>query len=236
MLSTPPRVPRLTLLWGGAGIVAATVVPLAWQVFHLVPPTGWERLNWAWESFSTTASAAVLLAAFTVLAVGVRRESGIAGSSIAGNVALIGFAVVGLAVNLYNYVPPDSFLSPMRHLTNSDYSGVSVADQQTLARAIWILEGVVYLGHAALVVASVFVIRAHVLRGAARWGLAALALATVVVDLLWHAAFGPELSIRLLSQAQVVVPLIQLLVGVVFLLQARSTRVSGVTRSVLSAG
>lgn len=234
MLTSLPRVPRLTLAWGGAGVIVATVLPLTWQVFHRIPPTGWERLNWAWEPFSTTASAAVLLAAFIVLAVGVGRERGIAGASTIGKVSLIGFAAVGLAVNLYNYVPPDSLLSPTRYLTGSDYDGVSQVDQQTLTRVIWILEGVVYLGHAALVVASVFVVRARVLRGAARWGLAALALATVLVDLLWHAAFSAALSIDLLSWAQIAVPLIQLLVGVVFLLQARVKHVSGAAHSVIS--
>ncbi|GAA4168618.1 hypothetical protein [Gryllotalpicola koreensis] len=223
MLSTPPRSPRLTLAWGGAGIVVATLLPLAWQAIHVFPPAGRAWLNYAWQPIGTTASSAVLVAAFAVLAVGIGKESGIAGDLLAGKIALIMFPSAVLAGDLLNLAP----LSPMTYLPASAYDGTGQPDQHLLNIVVWGLEGVVYLGHVALVVASVFVIHAGVLRGAARWGLAALALANVLADLLWQGLLGtgPEI-IPILSWGSVALPMIQLAVGVLIVLQARVATVS----------
>jgi hypothetical protein len=229
MVSTPPlqappqpsHAPRLALAWGGGGIIVAAVMPLLWQVLGVYPPAGGAWLNWAWQPIAETASAVVLLAAFIVLAVGIGRETGIAGPSRVGQVALIAFAAVTLAVALYGFIPPDSFLSPMATLPDAAYDGTGQIDQQALVRAFWALQGFAYLGHAALVVASVFVIRARMLRGAARWGLSALALANILMDVVWRGTLGLELSLPILTWGALAIPLIQLTVGVLFVRQAR---------------
>jgi hypothetical protein len=223
-LQAPPRpahASRLTLAWGGGGIIVATVMPLLWQAFGAFPTAGGAWLNWAWEPIANTASAAVLLAAFIVLAVGVGHETGIAGPSRVGQVALIAFAVVALAVALYSFVPPDSFLSPMAALPTGASDGTGQEDQAALARAFWVLLGVAYLEHAALAAASVFVVRARVLHGAARWGLVALALANIAMDVIWRGTLGVGPSMPMLTWGSIAVPLIQLITGVLFVVQAR---------------
>jgi hypothetical protein len=220
MLSTPPRSPRLTLAWGGGGTILATLLPFAWQSIQVIPPAV-ARLNYAWEPIAIAASAAVLVAACVVLAVGIGSESGIAGGSLTGKIALIAFAVVGLAVNLYNFVPPDSFLSPVAYLPDSAHDGTGQISQQVLVRAFLIIQGFAVLGHVALAVASVFVIRARVLHGAARWGLAALAVAELAMDALWRGLLGLETPVAVLSWGPIAVLAIQLVVGVLFVAQAR---------------
>jgi hypothetical protein len=197
-------------------------MPLLWQVFGVFPTAGGAWLNWAWEPIANTASAAVLLAAFIVLAVGVGQETGIAGRSLVGQVALIVFAAVALAIALYGFIPPDSFLSPMATLPSTAYDGTGQADQAGLAGAFWVLLGVAYLEHAALAVASVFVVRARVLHGAARWGLVALALANIAMDVIWRGMLGLGPSMPMLTWGTVAVPLIQLITGVLFVVQARA--------------
>lgn len=223
MLSSPPRVPRRTLAWGGAGIIVASVLPLAWQVLHVVPMAARLWLNYAWEPISGAVCAAVLVAAYAVLAVGVGRESGIVGTSWVGKTLLILTPALGLAVDLLNFAP----LSPMTYLPASAYDGTGQVDQHALMTVLWVLEGVAYLGHAALIAASVFVIRAGAVRGAARWGLAVLAVANVVLDLAWSGVLGsgPQL-IPLLSWGAIALALIQLVIGVLFVLQARVATVS----------
>jgi hypothetical protein len=190
-------------------------------VLGVFPPAGGSWLNWAWEPITNTASAVVLLAALSVLALGTRKEPGIAGASLAGKISLIATAVVALAIALYGFVPAGSFLSPMATLPSGAYDGTGQADQAALERAFWILLGVAYLGHAALAAASVFVVRACVLHGAARWGLVALALANIAMDVTWRGTLGLGPSIAILTWGSIAVPVIQLVAGVLFVVQAR---------------
>jgi hypothetical protein len=74
----PVTASRTTLMWGGAGLVLATVVPIVAELGWIFPPPGTSWLYFAVTPFAGTASAAVLVIAFVLLAFGVRGERGIA--------------------------------------------------------------------------------------------------------------------------------------------------------------
>jgi hypothetical protein len=99
-MSPDPSV-RLTLFWGGSGIVLATLVPLLAETVSLFPvPYDFSWLNQFGQPFFAQLSAGVLVVALTILAVGIGKESGIAGASIIGKLSLILFAVAGLALSV----------------------------------------------------------------------------------------------------------------------------------------
>ena len=229
MLSTPPRVPRLTLLWGGAGIVVATALPLLWEATISLGGALLWRPSYAWPQVALALSAVVLLGAFIVLSVGIGTESGIVGASRVGKFSLIAFP----AATVVAYALDFSSLSLLSHLPRSVYDGTGQPDQHVLITVTRAYQGIAFLGVIGLVVGSIFVARAGIVRGVVRWGLLALALVTIVVDVAQQTPAIPALW--LFRWGALAVPLIQLAVGVLFIVQARAERSAALARSVANA-
>ncbi|MCU1505694.1 MAG: hypothetical protein JWP05_663 [Microbacteriaceae bacterium] len=137
---------------------------VAETVFLFPVPYDFSWLNHSWQPFLAQLSAGVLVVAFTILAVGIRKESGIAGASIIGKLSIILVAVAGFAL---------SVIAP----TSVALLGTSPNVLALLAVGLW---SSWVLGVAERIVASIVVFRAGVIRGVARWGLIVLAVTTVV--------------------------------------------------------
>ena len=205
MHMSPGSSSRLTLSWGGSGIVLATLVPLVAETVGRFPvPYDFSWLNQFGNPFITQLSAAVLAVAITILAVGIGKESGIVGASIIGKLSLILFAIAGLAQSV---IAPAT-LAPLGTSPN------------VLALLAVGFESSWVLGLAALIVASIVVLRAGVIRGVARWGLIVLAIATAVttaVGLVPTVGAG-----EIASWGYHVELLLQLAIGVLYLQHGRT--------------
>lgn len=202
---------RSTLLWGGAGIVVASILSLAPRVSLFLLPSSWGYYRW--ESYLGMSSTVVLVVALAILAVGLRHEPGIAGASLVGKVALIVFPVTGLALYAISLVP-------MATLSETDYTGTANPSPGILARvagASWSIE---VLGPVALIVASVVVFRAGVVHGVARWGLPALAVVTAAAQAAAQTALFDIGDVWQWCLAAAT--LIQLVTGVLYLVQAQT--------------
>lgn len=202
---SPGSSSRLTLSLGGSGIVLATLAPLVAETVEVFPvPYDLSWLNQSWQPLFVQLSAGVLLVAFTILAVGIGKESGIAGASIIGKFSLILFPVAGFALSVI--VPA---------------SGFPLGTSRTVL-ALWGvgLMSIFLLGLASLIVASIVVFRAGVIRGVARWGLIVLAIET--------AATTAVSVVRSVEAAEVwywgraVGVLLQLVIGVLYLYHGRT--------------
>jgi hypothetical protein len=162
---------RLTLLVGGAGIALATLVPLVARAVFIFPvPYDLSWLNRSWQPLPAQLSAGVLVVACVVLAVGIRRESGIAGTSIIGKLALILFAVANLAMTIVSAGPLPTL-------------GTSPSVLALITAESWTCTLVELF---ALIIASIVVFRAGVIRGVARWGLVVLAIILSLALVLSH--------------------------------------------------
>ncbi len=205
---------RLTLSVGGSAIVLATVVPLVARTVFLFPvPYDLSWLNDSWQPFPGLLSAMVLVVAFTILALGVRKESGIAGASVVGKISLIVFSVSGLALSWIAFVP-------MPVLSEGDYIGTTRPSQDPLALLDVATWSIPVVGLAALIVASVVVFRAGVIHGVARWGLIVLAVTTALTLGLSHVPDRGAGEIWLWGTSAL--PLIQMLIGVAYLVHGRT--------------
>lgn len=154
-----------TLLLGGVGLVLATVNPFVGRAVFIFPvPNYVSWLYGSWQSIPQQVSALVFVAALTVLAIGVKREPGIAARSIIGKVALIVFAVANFSVVVLNSQPLLTV-------------GTSPSVLVLVPAATW---SCVLLGLVALVVGAIAVFRSGAVRGVGRWGLIVLAAATAV--------------------------------------------------------
>ena len=206
-----PRGPsaHLTLSLGGVAIVLATLVPIVAETVGLFPvPYDLSWLNQFGQPLFAQLSAVVLVAAFTILAMGVEKEPGIAGASIIGKLSLILFAVAGLAVRV---IAPAT-LAPLGTSPN------------VLALLAVGFGSSVVVSLVALVVASIVVFRAGVIGGVARWGLLVLAIATAItsaVGLSDVPAVGP---VEIVSTWGYPVELVlQLALGVFYIHHGRTT-------------
>ncbi|MFJ8893731.1 hypothetical protein ACIRCZ_04040 [Leifsonia sp. NPDC102414] len=194
---------RRTLLVGGTGIVLGSVIPLITQALFLVQLPG---TSWLYVFEDTpllgTLSAVILIAALVVLAVGIGGEPGIAGPSVAGRAALIVFGVASIATSGY---------STMAAMTPEagPVLAMLVAVVNLSLTALWV---------ASLIVAAVFVARAGVVRGVARWGLLVLAALTVL-DLL-ASRIPSDAAIGVWIWGFVALRAVQLLIGVLYVVQA----------------
>lgn len=205
---------RLTLTLGGSALILATVVPLvARTVFTFPVPYDLSWLNDSWQPFPALMSAMVLVVAFTILAVGIRKESGIAGASIIGKLSLIVFSVSGLVLSGIAFVP-------MPVLSEENYTGTANPSPNPLALVSVATWAVPLLELAALIVASVVVFRAGVIHGVARWGLIVLAVVTALTLGLSHV---PDRGVgEIWFWGMSAMPLIQLLIGVAYLVHGRT--------------
>ncbi|GAB3578063.1 hypothetical protein GCM10027406_13650 [Leifsonia lichenia] len=193
---------RRTLLVGGAGIVLGTVIPLITQALFLMQLPGTSWLSAVETPVLGTWSAVILIVAFVVLAVGIGGEPGIAGRSVVGRAALIVFGAASLATAGY-----------------STWAALSVETSAGLVTLVGVLEvSLTALWLAALIVGSIFVVRAGVVRGVARWGLAVLAALTVL-DLLASRIPLPA-AVGVWIWGFVALRAVQLLIGVLFIVQA----------------
>lgn len=207
MTSEPVSASRTTLTWGGAGLILGTVIPIVAQLVFVFPPPGTSWLYSTETPIAGTASAAVLVIAFVVLAFGVRGERGIAGSSRVGKTALVLFALT-TAVSA-GYVTWDMTAV-----------GVNSGLLAIVSILLWTWEIVRVV---ALVVAAIVVFRAGVVTGPARWALPVVALVLAGVMVVSRIPLPAVLSVWLWGL--VGIPLALLLTGVLFLVQGlRSPR------------
>ncbi|MEY9951457.1 hypothetical protein [Leifsonia sp. EB34] len=160
MTGQPMGASRVTLTWGGAALVLATVVPSVAELVWVFPPPGTSWLYVADTPGLGAASAVVLIIAFVVLAFGVRGEGGIAGSSRVGRAALVVFALT--SVMSFGYVSMNLTVVAVNE------GQMAVASILLWARAL--------VHVVALVVAALAVFRAGVLTGPDRWALPILAV------------------------------------------------------------
>ncbi|HEX4444426.1 MAG TPA: hypothetical protein VHZ81_12690 [Galbitalea sp.] len=200
---------RLTLSLGGVAVILATVVPLVGRLVFIFPqPIGSSWLYYSWQPFFAPLSTSTLVVAFVILAAGFRNERGIAGMSVLGKTSLIVFAVAGLAQSVTNA----ALIPPLSTLGASRWFGEAVGD------ALWFMS---LLSLAALIVASIVVARAGVLRGPARWALVAVAIAIVgelAIDEIPLPAFG-AISVW----GSPVALMVQLATGLLYLLSGLAT-------------
>ena len=196
---------RLTLSVGGSGIVLATLVPLVAETIVYFPvPYDLSWLNQFGHLLFAQLSAGVLLIALIILAVGIGKGSGIAGASIIGKLSLILFPGAGLVLSVIE--PPNGF--PL---------GTSRTVLELWAVGTW---SIFLLGLASLIVASIVVFRAGVIRGVARWGLMVLAIETAATTatILVHSAKAAEVG----HWGHSVGLVLQLAVGLVYLNHGRT--------------
>ncbi|MBO1740170.1 hypothetical protein [Leifsonia sp. TF02-11] len=207
--NTPDRSSRWTLTWGGAAVALATVFPLLSSAGFVFPSID---VSWMYSAQPVLGgiSAVLLIAGFIVLAVGLGGETGIAGSSVVGKSALILFGVT--------------------HVASTGYLPVSApgigAGREVLAVWATLIWGLVLLSLVALAVAAVVVFRAGVVRGLARWSLAALGVTTVLALL---ASQVPSLDfITIWIDALILSQVLQLATGVLFIVEGqRASRGNG---------
>ena len=197
---------RSTLSFGGAGIILATLIPLVAEAVGLFPvPYDFSWLNQFGQPSFAQLCAGVLVVAFTILAMGIRKEPGIAGASVIGKLSLILFAVAGLAVRV---IVPAS-IAPIGTISPNVLTVLSA-----VLLCTWLL------GLAALIVASIVVFRAGVVRGVARWGLIVLAIATAITFAL---GLVPSVEVAEVTWwTYAVALLIQLLTGVLYVLHGQT--------------
>lgn len=142
----------------------------------------------------------LLLACGSVLALGVRRESGIGGRSVFARAALIAFGARDLIGQLHGLLPVG-------------------LDPQSVSRQILLSFAVSAVLVAATVAAPIVVLRTHVVHGPVRWALVPLA----IVDLLITSSmFIPGVGLVLLAaRADVLRAAALLAAGCVFALHGR---------------
>ncbi len=214
---------RLTLLLGGSAIILATIVPLVARTVFMFPvPYALSWLNDSWKPLPGLLSAVVLVVAFIVLAMGIRQEAGIAGASIIGKVSLIVFPLSGLALTAVAFVPLPVLTENLPVLSVGDYTGVTSSSSSSNALVLvnvtnW---SIPVLGLVALIVASIIVFRAGVVHGIARWGLIVLSIAIAMTLGLSHVPSRGAGEIWLWSMSAM--PLIQLLIGVAYLVHGQT--------------
>ena len=182
---SPRRIPNIFTLWAGMGIFFAGI----WQTLASLSFSFTLSDSYALPFHSTVPSVImsfITAAAFTVLAIGVRGERSIVGTSLAGKIALIVFGVrVLIFIGLFFAINSSVTEGP-------GWDGIYVA---------LLLGGVsnaVVL--AAAIVAAISVVRAAVLGRFARWAFFALAVwqgITAVSSYIPSAQFG-----LLLAQTQ----------------------------------
>lgn len=194
----------LTLAWGGAGLVLGTLMPLlAAAVFFFPVPYDYSWMNYSSQPFFGSLSAIVVAIACVILTIGIGKEKGIAGNSIIGKLSLILFPVASLI--RFAIIPAEL---PGLGTSPNILALYAVTMWSTLA-----------LGLVALIIASIAVLRAGVLQGLAQWGLLILAFATACGQALAQVA-GPvgEISVWFYPADL----LIQMSIGVLYILQARN--------------
>ena len=204
MHTAPAPAPRTTLVWGGAGVVVATLTPLLLEIVFLFPSALSSMLFPVLTTLGNF-SVCVLVVAFAILGFGLRGEPGIAGNSKAGRAALVTYAVLGVVTSAFLAVPAPTPVG--------------------LAGGVWVVViwALAILRVGALIVATAIVFRAGVVQGVARWGLPAVAFAAVTSVL---AEVLPLPAAQVASVwSQFAVPVALLLTGALYLVQgARTSR------------
>ena len=154
-----------TTLWGGAGIIVASVL-MASPSLLPIAPIEWYFLS-GWLPVLQILSTVMLAAAVFILALGVRSETGIVGSSVVGKVALIGFGVLRVLLA----VLPSSFPIAL------DADTMDLSTRTVLGYVNTFLYALPLI---AALVAGLVVVRVGVLHGVARWGLLGSAAANLM--------------------------------------------------------
>jgi len=175
------------LIAGGAALFLSGCIGLL-GAFHV------RAGGYFFNNGPATISALLLLGAVIVLAIGLRGETGIVGSSTLGKVALIVFGARGLVLVGFTIVLAGASL-PVAQVINDCGTVVFVA---------------------AGAVASIVVVRKRVLQGVSRWVLLAVAAGFGIV--LLPTLLGSVEILRSLSGvgATVVMPLLVVALGVIY--------------------
>ncbi len=198
------NMPYRTTLWGGGGLVLSGLIALLASLHFVLSLTPSRSLFFA-STVPLMVSDVVMLLATVILAFGVRGESGIAGASIIGKVALLVFGASYLLFSLYGLLP------------SSRTPGV--------AASVFVGDALELVVIAAAVVAGVVVVRAKELHGVARWMLLAVAL----WDAIWGGMiFIPSIGLALILavwQADILMPVALIVLGVTYAVQGRSAAI-----------
>ncbi|MCI0158936.1 hypothetical protein KNO15_19715 [Leifsonia shinshuensis] len=199
------RAPALTLTWGGVGLAFAAVFPLLSNAAFVLP---WIDISWIYANppVAQGVPAIALIAACIVLAVGVRGEPGIAGTSLLGKLALILFGVTHTLSAGYFVWPAPGAGAPLPMLV-------------IWSSLVWAID---LLSLVALAVAAIVVFRAGVLRGPARWGLPAFAVAMVVALLV--STLPVVVLVPVWVGALIASQAIQLATGVLYIVEGQRAR------------
>ena len=199
------RTSTVTLTWGGTGLAVAAVFPLLLNAAFLVPSID---VSWMYTNQPVVGglSAVALIAACIVLAIGLHGETGIAGKSVVGKLALIVFGVTHTVSTGYFSWPAPS-------------AGAGPAVLVVWSSLIW---GIDVLSLIALAVAAFAVVRAGVLSGPARWALLAFAVTMVVALLV--STLPVIVLIPVWMGALIVSQALQLATGVLYIVEGQRAR------------
>ena len=188
--------PRITTVAGGLGLMVGggigVILATAVPVFGGLPfPILWEL---------SVVSDLFLLAAAVILALGIFREPGIVGVSPIGKIALVVFGARNLVFLIVGAIPygPDGFPA-----------------------AIFLNAGLSVIFAIAAIVAAVFVARARVLSGLARWVLAVVAICYAVITALMLFPVIEIAQFLAAVRVDIVLPVSFVVLGVVYLFQRR---------------
>ncbi|MBG6060210.1 hypothetical protein RCH16_003688 [Cryobacterium sp. MP_M5] len=186
---------RSTTLWGGLGIALAGFLSMAVALNYSLL----NDLSFILSSAFSLVSALILMLAVLILAFSIRHETGIAGASKSGKVALVVFGICTVGKDALNL-----FSSTM----TSDV--VRVQSDVSFALSVAAL--------VSLVVAAISVAKAGVITGPLRWG--------VVVFGAWSAItfalnLDPAGTFLFSSEAYVMMLLLQIALGIGFALYGR---------------
>lgn len=197
--------PRRTTLVGGAGVAVAAVPWLLADLGVTAPVTAETSIVFS-AFIPRLISAALLAVALIILAVGVRGESGIAGRSVVGKVALIVFGSSSLLFILTGVFTQD--------LTE---------DGASFLRSTSIIPPVIIV--VAVVVAAVAVVRADLLHGFARWALVVVATGWAILAVLFSIPSAEFVYALVVARADVLHPLLLILLGLTYALQGQSAAI-----------
>jgi hypothetical protein len=191
---------RFTTVWGGSGIVVASVLSI------LLPyATIWYPAAPVLSATSVAVAPIILAVAVYVLAFGIRAETGVVGDSRSGKIAVV---VFGAALILKSLIRLFLLVFPP-HLTDRsvDMPGYIQLGLSTVALAC-------------LIIAVVATVRHGTLNVGLRWGLIIVTAWTVLAAALWFIPIAFVLYFAI--DAQTIGILLQAILGAAFALHGQA--------------
>jgi hypothetical protein len=189
------------LFFGGLGVACAGLIALL-EAARLVMPVGFAANLYVFVAAAGILAGLVLLGSFILLAVAFHGEVGIAGHSRLGRAVLIVFGASWLVYEIFATVVANA-------------PGLEVASR-LIGTSLTVLFG------AAAFASAIFVVRAGVLHGFARWSLLLAALFDGALTLLSLVPDVTFVTFLLIWQTDLIVPLTLLIVGASYILAGRA--------------